>query len=58
MKDHVIIFDWAGNILFKGHYQSPEVERILKLNKAPNDDIDLDWLDPNDDRNPWEHVVF
>ena len=34
MKNHIIIQDWAGNILYKGHYKNKEVDRILDTNRC------------------------
>ena len=34
MKDHIIIKDWANNILFEGHIDDAEVDRILDANRC------------------------
>lgn len=45
MKNHIIIQDWAGNILFKGHYKDKEVDQVLDANRCAcrfeNDEKDL-----------------
>lgn len=33
-RDHIIIKDWAGNILFKGHYEDPAVNEVLEANRC------------------------
>ena len=58
MKNHIIIEDWAGNILFEGKATDKEVLRIMRLNDAPNDDIYVSWANESDERNVYEHIAF
>jgi len=57
-KDHIKIEDWAGNVLFTGHCDNPEVLKVMKKNKAPNDDIYVSWVDETDERNVYEFIHF
>lgn len=57
-KDHIKIIDWAGNILFQGHYEDKKVLSTMRRNKAPNDDIFVSWLNENDSRNVYEFIYF
>lgn len=34
LADHIIIKDWAGNILYQGHYGTGEVDRVLAANRC------------------------
>lgn len=40
MKNHITITDWAGNVLYEGHYKRKAVDEVLDANrcKACNDD--------------------
>jgi hypothetical protein len=31
-KDQIKIIDWAGRILFEGHYNSKQVDKVLEAN--------------------------
>lgn len=57
-KDLIIIEDWAGNVLFEGHCKDPQVLKIMRKNKAPNDDIYVSWQNEKDDRNVYEYIYF
>lgn len=34
LADHIVMKDWAGNILYQGHYGSGEVNRVLGANRC------------------------
>jgi hypothetical protein len=34
MKNHIRIIDWAGNVLFEGHYKDSEVDVVLDANRC------------------------
>lgn len=53
MKNHIIIQDWTGNILFQGHYRSMEVDRVLSVNRC---DIDHDEMLKNYPRQLGQNV--
>lgn len=36
MKNHIKIVDWAGNVLFEGHYSDTKVDEVLEANKCPD----------------------
>lgn len=57
-KDHIVIEDWTGKILFEGPCDDPKVLKIMQLNEAPNDDIFVFWLNENDTRNVYEFIYF
>lgn len=57
-KNQIRIEDWTGNVLFEGHCDDPKVLKIMRLNKAPNDDIYVFWLDDKDERNVYEYIYF
>lgn len=56
--DMLIIEDWSGNTLFQGMYYDKKVQKIMKLNDAPNDDIYVSWVDLDRDDNPYEFIIF
>ena len=58
MKDHIRIEDWAGNILFEGHCEDKQVLKVMRKNKAPNDDIFVCWQDETDERNVYEFIYW
>ena len=58
MNDNISIQDWAGNTLFEGHYEDPEVFRIMQLNEAPNDDIFVYWEDETREDNVYEFIIW
>jgi len=33
-QNQIVIKDWAGNILFKGHNNATEVDKVLKANQC------------------------
>ena len=57
-SDQIKIEDWAGNFLFEGSCDDPKVLKIMRLNKAPNDDIYVSWLDESNESNVYEHIYF
>ena len=74
MKDHIKVIDWAGNILFQGHMDDPQVDIVLDANRCKCSDnseycIDCDgtgysgdfyikWEDQEDQRNVYEFVNY
>lgn len=58
MKDQIRIEDWAGNVLFEGHYEDKQVLKIMRKNKAPNDDIYVFWEDEDKEDNVYEFIDF
>lgn len=58
MKDQIRIEDWAGNVLFEGHYKDKQVLKIMRKNKAPNDDIYVFWEDEDREDNVYEFIDF
>lgn len=71
MKNKIIIQDWAGNVLYKGHYKSNKVDKVLDTNRCScgseckecNDtgysgDFEVYWMDENDKRNVYEFINY
>lgn len=75
MKDKSIrIDDWAGNILFIGSYDDPQVDKVLDTNRCDCDegcnlcgntgykgDFTVEWIDPQndlDDMNVYEYINY
>jgi hypothetical protein len=42
MKDQIKIVDWAGNVLFEGHYKNKKVDKILDANRCDCSDEGAD----------------
>lgn len=55
-NNDIIIQDWAGNDLFIGPVNSPEVEEILYINDDNLEDIYIFWVDGQRNDNPWEFI--
>lgn len=71
MKNHIQIIDWAGNILFEGHYNDPEADKVLDVNRCNCEegcdkcdhtgyagDFSINWLDQDDERNVYEYINY
>lgn len=51
-NDNIVIIDWAGNVLFRGHYQDKKVDKVLDANRCkecPSGDDRYDACDKCDD---------
>lgn len=56
----ILIEDWAGNVLFKGHFEDPKVDQVLDANRCDCDnekcpicegsgysgDFEVSWVNP------------
>ena len=73
MKNQIVLQDWAGNILFEGHYKDKDVDRVLDANRCDCDytpdcekceetgyigDFEAYWQDENDTRNIYEYINY
>jgi hypothetical protein len=58
MNNNIIIQDWAGNNLYRGNKDDPEVLRIMRKNKVPNDDIWVCWEDEEREENVYEYIYW
>ena len=54
----IIIQDWAGNDLFIGPYNDPQVDEILAINDEALQagDIYVYWVDGEIEDNVWEYI--
>jgi hypothetical protein len=34
LTDQIKIVDWAGNLLFQGHYEDEQVDKVLDANRC------------------------
>lgn len=72
-KNYIKITDWAGNVLFAGHYKNKEVDTVINANRCDcgsNEeckkcdgtgyigDIEIEWDDRNDERNVYEFINY
>lgn len=50
-NNNITIQDWAGNILFKGHYKDKKVAKVLEANKCIwcKDENDIEGCSSCDD---------
>ena len=55
---NIRIEDWAGNVLFEGPYNDKQVLKVMRKNKAPNEDIFVYWEDEKIDLNVYEFIDF
>lgn len=71
MKNQIVIQDWAGKILFEGHYKDKEVDEVLDANRCDCDDecdqcdgtgykgdFEVYWKDESDQRNVYEFINY
>lgn len=71
MKNIIIIQDWTGDVLFRGHYKDPEVDEVLDSNRCGCDggctvcddtgyegDITVCWASSSDKRNVYEFINY
>jgi len=74
MKDHIKIVDWAGNILYQGHYKKKEVDKVLDANRCDRcgksdgcvycddtgyiGDFSIYWVDENRNDNVYEFIYY
>lgn len=71
IKDVIVIKDWTGRPLFKGHYKSKDVDRVLDANRCDcesgckqcddsgySGDFQVFWLDESDERNIYEFINY
>jgi hypothetical protein len=42
MKDQIVIKDWTGQELFRGHYESHGVDEVLDANRCSKCDENID----------------
>lgn len=47
-KDIIIIKDWTGRELFKGHYKNSKVDEVLRANRCPCRDLELSGVQLDD----------
>ncbi len=54
-NNNIIITDWINNILFEGHKDDKEVERIIEINDI--EDIYVEWQDTSCQLNVWDYIL-
>lgn len=73
-KDWIKIVDWTGRVLFQGHYEDKQVDKVLKANRCKcwakkepcskcnetgySGDFEVSWMNENDSRNVYEYINY